>query len=415
MIQEHNLVETEAKKAEVLANRMDITARFSPPQNSGRGGGTAILIKQALVSEIKFKSTKGGSATLATFEAFKKKWEFLSVYGPQDPAKRKNFYSSREFTSLITGSTHVGGDMNTIPNIGLDHWSLVTDNYPNIGSKELEAEMKKKGLRDELRHTLGPSAKIFTRDAPTVRTRLDRWYIPSKKIEMQYSVDIDASWASDHYGVSMKVAITEKNKRGPGRLRIDPSLFLEDNVRREILDTYKRIYTKYPIERWGKTVVFEKFKNSMMSVVTAYSKSEKREKRRDIQMAEDQLRVHEILARDQPPSQEIVDSRKRFQLELKRTIEKYRPPNVWSAHMNVKRAEKASTAFCKQFKKPFKPQYVEELWKTPDWNSPEEKEEFTIDQEGVQKSVRTEITKPKEILKEATGYYIHTTLWKKNN
>ena len=27
--------------------------------------------------------------------------------------------------------------MNTIPNIGLDHWSLVTDNYPNIGSKEL--------------------------------------------------------------------------------------------------------------------------------------------------------------------------------------------------------------------------------------------------------------------------------------
>ena len=73
--------------------------------------------------------------------------------------------------------------------------------------------------------------------------------------------------------------------------------------------------------------------------------------------------------------------------------------------MNVKRAEKASTAFCKQFKKPFKPQYVEELWKTPDWNSPEEKEEFTIDQEGVQKSVRTEITKPKEILTEATGYY----------
>ena len=92
MIQEHNLVEMEAKKAEVLANRMDITARFSPAPKSGRGGGTAILIKQALVSDIKFKSTKGGSATLAIFEAYKKNKNFSQSMAPKT-LLRGNFFT----------------------------------------------------------------------------------------------------------------------------------------------------------------------------------------------------------------------------------------------------------------------------------------------------------------------------------
>ena len=83
--------------------------------------------------------------------------------------------------------------------------------------------------------------------------------------------------------------------------------------------------------------------------------------RHDIKRAEDQLNINEKMARGKPPSQEIVNARKKFQLELTKAIESYRPPNVWSAHMKVKRAEKASTAFCKQFKAPFQPQFVEEL------------------------------------------------------
>ena len=49
MIQEHNLVETEAKKAEVIANRMDITARFSPAPKSGRWGGDGHLNKTSAI------------------------------------------------------------------------------------------------------------------------------------------------------------------------------------------------------------------------------------------------------------------------------------------------------------------------------------------------------------------------------
>ena len=406
MIQEHNLMVGEARSAEKIANRMDITAKFSPALRPGKGGGSAILIKQSLSTEIKFKSTKEGSATLAIFEAHKQKWEFLSVYGPPNPEKRKRFYNSKQFKDMITKSTHVGGDMNTVPNTGVDHWSLVTDKYPNVGSKELEAEMKKKGLRDEIRHTLGPSAKIFTRDAPTVRTRLDRWYIPTNKKERQYTVDIDASWASDHYGVSMKVSTTDKSNRGPGRIRIDPNLFLEENVRKEILRKYKLIYTKFPIAKWGSSVVFERFKDSMMETLKAVHKKKKRAMRQDIKKAEDQLNINEKMARGKPPSQEIVNARKKFQLELTKAIESYRPPNVWSAHMKVKRAEKASTAFCKQFKAPFQPQFIEELWKTPDWNHPENKEEISIpERDGTIKQARVELTKPKEVLVEATSYY----------
>ena len=91
MIQEHNLVETEAKKAEVIANRMDITARFSPAPKSGRGGGTAILIKQALGADIKFKSTKEGSATLAIFEAYKKNGNFSQSTAPKTLLRGKTF------------------------------------------------------------------------------------------------------------------------------------------------------------------------------------------------------------------------------------------------------------------------------------------------------------------------------------
>ena len=80
MIQEHNLVEMEAKKAEVIANIMDITARFSPAPKSGRGGGTAILIKQALVSDINLKVLKGGQPP----------WRFLKLI------KNGNFFQSTD-------------------------------------------------------------------------------------------------------------------------------------------------------------------------------------------------------------------------------------------------------------------------------------------------------------------------------
>ena len=131
-------------------------------------------------------------------------------------------------------------------------------------------------------------------------------------------MDIDASWASDHYGVSMKVATIEKSKRGPGRIRIDPNLFLEDNVRKEILRKYNHIYTKFPIAKWGSTVVFEKFKDKMTETLKAVHKTRKRAMRKDIKRAEDQLNINEKMARGKPPSQEIVNARKKFELELKK-------------------------------------------------------------------------------------------------
>ena len=399
LIQEHNLEEAKARTARVIANRMNITAHFTPANKRGRGGSTGIFIKQGLTTDVKFVSSKEGAVTKATFSAFKNKWEFASIYGPQDKNKRKNFFNSKEFSDLITKSTHVGGDFNTVPNTGVDHWSTTTNIYPNIGSKELEKQMARKGLRDELRHTLGPSAKIFTRDTATVRTRLDRWYIPTNNKEMQYTMDIDATWASDHMGVSMEIRMLDKSKRGPGRSRIDPSLLLEDHIRKEILRNWRRTYTKYPIAKWGHAVVFEKFKNSIMATLKNYSKQKKRSQRRDIQLAKDQIQMFEKTSRNKPPSQLMNDTRKKFALDLKNTLESYRPPNVWSAHMKIKKAEKASTAFCKQFKAPFQPQFIEELWKTPDWGKPEEKEE--------KDNEKVEITQPKEVLKEGTSYYTH--------
>ena len=62
-------------------------------------------------------------------------------------------------------------------------------------------------------------------------------------------MDIDATWASDHMGVSMETRMLDKSKRGPGRSRIDPSLLLEDHIRKEILRNWRRTYTKYPIKK----------------------------------------------------------------------------------------------------------------------------------------------------------------------
>ena len=365
LLQEHNLKPKEAKDAEKLADKMEITAKFSTSTREGRGGGTAILIKNSLSEDITFKHIHDGHVTGALFSAFGQKWHFVSIYGPQDKTKRKNLFASKELKDMITTHSFVGGDINTLPNPGVDHWSTVTSTYSNMaGSTEFENLMTSKGLRDELRYTLGATAKVFTRVTATVKTRLDRWYMPTRLKGLQYTMEVDPTWTSDHFGVAAEISVLDKSKRGPGRHRIDPKLMLEPEVRKSVLKLIKRVYTTRPVNVWGHANVFGLFKEELFKVLKGYSKDKKRAMRRDIHLAEEQLKNFEKQSRTLPPSQGIMDTKKLLVAELTEIREKYRPPNVWSAHMTVKRAEKASADFCRQFKAPFKPQFIEALIKT---------------------------------------------------
>ena len=101
----------------------------------------------------------------------------VSMYVPVNPAARKTFLKkiSNNKRSIPPGAI-IGGDFNCVENITFDTLKEDGGIYQNHhgGVGVVTTMMRRKKLSDVFRKIHGNTARAYTRESATVRTRLDR-------------------------------------------------------------------------------------------------------------------------------------------------------------------------------------------------------------------------------------------------
>ena len=172
----------------------------------------------------------------------------VSMYVPVNPADRKTFLKkiSNNKRSIPPGAI-IGGDFNCVENITFDTLKEDGGIYQNHHGGVVTTMMRRKKLSDVFRKIHGNTARAYTRESATVRTRLDRIYAQDQNSQIVWhSHELDNEHAkrinSDHVPVIVEAAQLgePKSRKATSKSRINTDILYEQETRREVL----RILTK---------------------------------------------------------------------------------------------------------------------------------------------------------------------------
>ena len=233
-------------------------------RGDNRSRGVAILIKPNSKMDMTIEDTQtdheGRVVSIRTI-INDNEYNIASVYAPNRPRQRKEFFN--DLATQLTGTENLllGGDFNCIARPELDKQGGNPDSG-TVGFKELKELTKTLNLEDIWRKK-NPTNKKFTwnnRDF-TQRSRLDRWYIPIEYSE-KTQTDIRACPYSDHSAVMIIITPTRQRRKGRGFWKMNINILKDEKYKRTVKAfwTYWRSRkTKYDTraEWWdiGKTKV----------------------------------------------------------------------------------------------------------------------------------------------------------------
>ena len=144
-----------------------------------RSRGTAILLRPNIdITVEQLNRDRDGRVIATKLIANDLEMNIMNIYAPTLPEERKRFL--RDLWRYRTGDTNMllGGDFNCVENITMDKMGG-NPLLGNVGILDLTAFVNTENLYDVWR-TQHPQDRVYTwhnRDF-SIRTRLDRWYIP---------------------------------------------------------------------------------------------------------------------------------------------------------------------------------------------------------------------------------------------
>ena len=170
----------------------------------------------------------------------------VSMYVPVHPAdSRKKFLNKiKNSNRSIPQGAIVGGDFNCVENITFDTLKEDEGTYQNHHGGLVTTMMRRKLLSDVFRKIHGntATARAYTRESATVRTRLDRIYAQDQNSQIVWhSHKLDNEHAkrieSDHIPVIVEAAPLgePKSQKAASKSRINTDILYGQETRREIL------------------------------------------------------------------------------------------------------------------------------------------------------------------------------------
>ena len=196
----------------------------------------------------------------------------VCMYVPANPRERGDFVEAWARQKWVTRNAIVQADFNSVPNPSLDvRYPLGKDSreYSNTHAHAIEALLAGAGLEDKYRAYAG-NTRTYTRHGETVLTRLDRWYGPATDSPLVWQdIDTDihfgrqARRGSDHYAITATVSPQRTQVKHKPLHKIDATLYQDPSMRPIIEGLWSGIYTKYPVDDYGRAQVWEIFKREL--------------------------------------------------------------------------------------------------------------------------------------------------------
>lgn len=161
----------------------------------------------------------------------------LNVYAPNKEEHQVHFYNyvKNVLTREFGQDKHIiiGGDFNLIMNPQLDRQSASsfksTASYVSV-KRSLNEILELYDMSDLWRRK-NPNSKCFTwkRKIPSVKSRLDYWFVSNNLYDSVDRTDMEPSIRSDHSAITMHLKSTQDNKKGRGYWKLNNS-FLDENT-----------------------------------------------------------------------------------------------------------------------------------------------------------------------------------------
>ena len=413
MVQEHHLDEQGCRKAEQLCMSHKITAIFSPRADGSAREGVAILVKYEEFGldrkSVSFKAAVDGKACTAQFLVNDRVEKVGCVYLPSTPAERLSTINSLKESDLFKSCTILAGDHNCVPDRALDTKRESNSIYPNLHAEVWESYLASLGLYDISRRKQGRAKGPFTCGlskiaSPKCYTRIDRFYV-KHSVSRQYDCNTDQKFGvtamrqvPDHTAITLTVLTTSAEDRGKDVKRINAKLMGEPEVRTQIRELHKEIYESHNTEVWGHSTVWTLFKERSKELLIKIQKQRVREAVGEMKVVERLLNSLANTTNRRLLKNYEINSRTHLRKRVAELKEVTKKKGKQGAYNSLQYEEKSTKEFFRSLKKNHETQWLDQLKKVPDWESPP-------DNGGSEFSSLQETDDIKEILHEATNYY----------
>ncbi|MDC0525513.1 reverse transcriptase domain-containing protein [bacterium] len=299
---------------------------------------------------------------------------YASVYVPQQSQLRRVFLDRLAESKLLSRTTILGADRNTVRDLSLDvrYESKPPQSYrsQNAHAAKFDTLMANYGLTDIFRQLEGKHARSYTRLGETVHTRIDCIFGPKKSDKYQwYSYRVTSemhgsTWQSDHMAIVTELKRVEKATIGPGRPRVEASLFTCEESVRNMKALYQEIKEAYPTDAYGHAAVMQKQLVSAKDLLHRMSVVQRRKEMSAYQYVRTRMDKNVQQRVEEGPNQKLKASFDAMRSALRKCKKAARAPTAADAHRRVAFEEVSTKQFHSKFKQKGVKRYVQEMYAT---------------------------------------------------
>ena len=274
LIQEHNLTQDWENRVEEITDNRGYHACIGYVT---RSGGAAIFIrKQAFPMKdeqtVTGDTALGGRvATMTIPMPSGRPLKVASMYVPAQAQDRERFIRKLALTSCLEGTEVLGTDANCVPNVSIDvrRNANTKSQYSNLHARKLENHLASLGMRDTYRFMIGNLRSGFTRECPTIATRLDRIYSRATDRLIDWlHIKVNATFLqivnpSDHRAVDATFQIGSPPRREKAPPRVRKHIYHQEQMREAIQALTTSFHQRYPPAMYGTAETHELLKEQI--------------------------------------------------------------------------------------------------------------------------------------------------------
>ena len=399
-VQEHNAGSSKMKEWQRIAHANGYCIRLGTKGDKRTRGGAALIAKMSTLALTEKDSGKhrdldGGYVKLAC--AWQQhKIDFVSLYVPSQEQDRKSYLTKLKRSGAISKNSIVLGDFNCVENTLLDvrYPEGSNSKYANQHSGLLMHVMAKAGLGDVFRKVHGNTARAYTRNGSSVRTRLDRIYAKEYSSGRVWHTHwLDATYAkwikTDHVPVVAEMSLLGKSKSNPNSARINKELYEDPMIRdkiKEIVEETKKRHSKAGQDQ--AIHIWEEIKSEAHAMLMKETKERKKLANRPVNAAIATL--EDVLSYKQRstsvPSKERDEDIKAIKDAINQEMGKLPPSGPKTSLKRYEKEEECTKGFYQYFRAKHANMNIEEINVVNDWDSPES-EDSTDEQETIKSQI----------------------------
>ena len=190
------------------------------------------LIKKNLgISNIEYKTLIIGRALNVTIKSGNKKYNIINVYAPAAQKERLNFFADLKNKIENIRNIILGGDLNTIINIGETNGKFEMKPY----IKFMKYMITDLSLIDPHENIWDNKIKYTFTFPNKTRKRLDRFLVSNTIRNRLIEYNIEPNTFSDHDAITLKLDLGTRKKWGKGTWKLNNN-YLKNNIFAELIE-----------------------------------------------------------------------------------------------------------------------------------------------------------------------------------